>query len=356
MHFLLPLHSHDSPLPFKNQAFDYVCNASMSTRDWRTNERLTRYLLTENLYANMHSAQFRQNTLPSQIYPSYAPAHMHSNHGNAVDSLTESFEKANLQNNSYSLQDNAVSGYVPNGGQSLDPRIGSKSNGNLVYHLNEGSYLQAGPSPTQAVFRQFPQVFNWPTHSTSPYQTAPFQSYAPTGSAHGPNTPRASQWLSSQSMPSVPDLQGPRRRSWSSHDDTSPQTPTFGPGQAYPYVPGQSPATYPTPSPMSASNPNYGFPHIWKSPNGEPVVVDFWELVNREPAIPEPVPAIRSGPDGGRGTLDKILDNRDGTTNVYVRGLQPDTSDDMLAAYGAKFGPVVSCKSIIDASTTHCKG
>ena len=105
---------------------------------------------------------------------------------------------------------------------------------------------------------------------------------------------------------------------------------------------------------MSASNPYY--PHIWKTPNGDVVSVDFWALVNREPAIPEPVPAIRSGPDGGRGTLDKILDNRDGTTNVYVRGLQPNTSDDMLTAYGARFGPVVSCKSIIDASTNHCKG
>ena len=79
-------------------------------------------------------------------------------------------------------------------------------------------------------------------------------------------------------------------------------------------------------------------------------------MVSQELAVPEPVPALRSGPDGGRGTLDKILDNRDGTTNVYVRGLQPDTSDEMLKAYGEKFGEVDSCKSIIDASTNHCKG
>lgn len=343
----------DSPSPCQNQASSYV-QYIVKTYTLRMNERLILCWLTENPYANMHSAQSRQNSLASQIYSSYAPSHMHSEHGNAVDSLTESFENANLQTNSYGAQDNAVSGYVPNGGQSFDTKGGSKMNGNLLYHLNEGSYTQAGPIPAQAAFRQFPQVFNWPTHSTSPYQIGPFQSYVSTGSTHGPNTPRGPQWLSSQAMSPVPELMEPRRRSWSSHDETSPQTPTFGPGQAYPYVPGQSPAAYSTPSPMSASNANYA--HFWKQPDGEVVLVDFWALVNREPAIPEPVPAIRSGPDGGRGTLDKILDNRDGTTNVYVRGLQPDTSDDMLTAYGAKFGPVVSCKSIIDASTNHCKG
>lgn len=90
--------------------------------------------------------------------------------------------------------------------------------------------------------------------------------------------------------------------------------------------------------------------------DGNTTIVDFWSIITREPQIPEPVPAIHSGPDGGRGTLNKILDNRDGTTNVYVRGLQPDTSDQMLQGYGEKFGEVVSCKSIIDASSGHCKG
>lgn len=95
---------------------------------------------------------------------------------------------------------------------------------------------------------------------------------------------------------------------------------------------------------------------IGKGPNGEPVFIDFVEKANEHPPIPAPVPAPHSGEDGGRGTLDKILDNREGTTNVYVRGLQPNTTDEMLYAYGRRFGPIVSQKAIIDHSTNACKG
>ena len=73
------------------------------------------------------------------------------------------------------------------------------------------------------------------------------------------------------------------------------------------------------------------------------------------PAIPPAVPAIDS-PGGGRGTLGQITDNPNGTTNVYVRGLHPDTSDEMLHAYGSRFGDVQSAKSIIDTATGQCKG
>ncbi len=93
-----------------------------------------------------------------------------------------------------------------------------------------------------------------------------------------------------------------------------------------------------------------------KAPNGEYVVKDFWALTQQAPAIPAPVPAIHSGQDGGRGSLDKILDNRNGTTNVYIRGLQPNTTDAMLEGYGRRFGAIASQKAIIEMSTNACKG
>ena len=301
----------------------------------------------------MNHALSGQTLLPNQMYSSYAASNMQPDHPNVVENLADTFGNVNLRQHAQMGHDSSASAYVSANGNSTSTATTSKGNGQLLYQLSDGSYAYAGPSPTQANFRPFPQAFQWPTTYASQYQNAAFQNVPLTGTPNGLSTPRGQQWTS-QNMPPVPELVEPRRTSWSSHDEASPQTPTFGSGQALAYMPGQSPAAYSTPSPMSASQAYY--PHIWKNPNGDVSIIDFWEVINREPAIPEAVPALRSGPDGGRGTLDKILDNRDGTTNVYVRGLQPNTSDDMLAAYGARFGPVVSCKAIIEMSTNQCKG
>ena len=287
------------------------------------------------------------------MYSSYAGSTLQSDHANAVENLADNFGNIHLRQGSHIGQDNTAIPYIAANGNSANSAGASKANGQFFYQLSDGSYAYSGPSPTQASFRPFPQQFNWPATYPAQYQAANFQAFPSGGGSNALNTPRGQQWVP-QTMPPVPELVEPRRTSWSSREETSPQTPTFGPGQSLSYMPGQSPATYSTPSPMSASQAYY--PHIWKNPNGDVSIIDFWEVMNREPAIPEGVPAPRSGPDGGRGTLDKILDNRDGTTNVYVRGLRPETSDDMLLAYGIRFGPVVSCKAIIEMSTNTCKG
>ncbi|KAL9126446.1 MAG: hypothetical protein Q9217_004502 [Psora testacea] len=309
--------------------------------------------MAQGVYANMHHTLSGQTLVPSQVYSSYAASTMQPEHANVVDNLADSFGNVNLRQNSYIGHDSSAAAYMPANGNNPNTPTASKANGQLLYQLSDGSYAYSGPSPAHPTFRPFPQQLNWPPTCASPYQAGAFQRFPCTGTANGLNTPRGQQWAP-HNVPPVPELVEPRRTSWSSHDEPSPQTPTFAPGQSFAYMPGQSPAAYSTPSPMSASQSYY--PHIWKNSNGDVSIIDFWEVMNREPAIPEAVPALRSGPDGGRGTLDKILDNRDGTTNVYVRGLQPDTSDDMLAAYGARFGPVVSCKAIIEMSTNQCKG
>jgi len=54
--------------------------------------------------------------------------------------------------------------------------------------------------------------------------------------------------------------------------------------------------------------------------------------------------------------LDRSLENPHGVTNVYIRGLRPETSDEMLQQIASRFGDIVSSKSIIDHTTGLCKG
>lgn len=42
--------------------------------------------------------------------------------------------------------------------------------------------------------------------------------------------------------------------------------------------------------------------------------------------------------------------------DVYVRGLQPNTTDEMLLQYAVRFGEIESHKAIIDHETKKCKG
>ena len=84
-------------------------------------------------------------------------------------------------------------------------------------------------------------------------------------------------------------------------------------------------------------------------------MIDLDAMCLQDPAIPKPIPAIFSG-DKGRGTLESSLVNRFNTTNVYIRGLHPDTSDEMLFQYGARFGSIESAKSMLDQHSNLCKG
>ncbi|OBT60054.1 hypothetical protein VE03_10321 [Pseudogymnoascus sp. 23342-1-I1] len=67
------------------------------------------------------------------------------------------------------------------------------------------------------------------------------------------------------------------------------------------------------------------------------------------------VPAVFT-PENAR-TLDQSLSNPIyGNRNVYIRGLRPDTNDEILAAYARLFGSVETLIAIIDTGTRACKG
>ena len=161
----------------------------------------------------------------------------------------------------------------------------------------------------------------------------------------------------SRSAKSVPDLAAPRRHSISSNEENGPRTPFYS-AYNHPTAPakivyGDSPQTWHTPSPPQV-NPATPF-QIAKSPNGQYFFTDLTAVCLQEPAIPKPIPAIFSG-ERGRGTLERSLQNNLNTTNVYIRGLHPNTTDDMLHSYGARFGKIISAKSMLEQDTGNCKG
>lgn len=49
-------------------------------------------------------------------------------------------------------------------------------------------------------------------------------------------------------------------------------------------------------------------------------------------------------------------ENQLSDTNLYIRGLEPETTDDELRALCEPYGKIVSTKAIMDKTTNRCKG
>ena len=285
-------------------------------------------------------------------YSSYnAPNIQFDNSGAGLESLADDFGRLNIRTPNHQMQKNFVGTSMDGRSSNIGSGINSRAGAQVLYQLEDGTVVYGG-SP-QYNYQHYNQ-----SHLAVPflgqYQNMGYNGVPNNTALTLPNGSRNQSWMTSQTMPPVPELMNHRRSSWSSNEEASPQTPAFGGFPSSVYISNRSPATWSTPSPMSANQQHYY--HIARDDDGEARVTDFWEWTQQEPAIPSPVPARHSGPDGGRGSLDKILDNPDGTTNVYVRGLQPDTTDKLLGLYGKRFGEIDTQKAIIDHSTDKCKG
>lgn len=149
----------------------------------------------------------------------------------------------------------------------------------------------------------------------------------------------------------VPDFSNYQRDSWAMVDENNPGN--FD-------MPGQSSYYQGTPQPPTPTGYVYnGAPgqvsHQWmRTPRGGYIFQDLDAIVKQEPAIPRAVPAMWTNP--GEMTLAKCLENREGITNVYIRGFLPETTDEMLHSYAARFGKIERCKAIVDLDTGLCKG
>jgi RNA recognition motif. (a.k.a. RRM, RBD, or RNP domain) len=102
--------------------------------------------------------------------------------------------------------------------------------------------------------------------------------------------------------------------------------------------PGYSPAY----APPTVPNPNFGYPTPPETSGVLP------------PDIPPPIPSVY--PDPAYSNISNCIYNPKGTTNVYIRGLRPETSDDDLLHMVRHYGKIVSAKAIIDTQTKMCKG
>ncbi|SMR61684.1 unnamed protein product [Zymoseptoria tritici ST99CH_3D1] len=172
------------------------------------------------------------------------------------------------------------------------------------------------------------------------------------------NSPMSQNWTPTTAGANgeVPTLITPRRDSISSNENDQPTTPSYAGYHGYSHggvAINRSPSgvfTHSTPSPTSMVGA-YGMP-IAKQPEQVDVSPRIKLLISREPIIPRAIPA----PSSPLKPLDRALENQRGETNVYIRGLLPETTDELLEIWGSRFGDIKSSKSIIDLNTGLCKG
>lgn len=268
----------------------------------------------------------------------------------SIDSLANNFGSISVQGMS------SIASGKPNTATNMP---GSHANSQL-YYLPDGRVLVSGIPTQQGVYQQSSVGYKMAPSQTQFVQQGPYGGFQP-GMQIMPNTPQAPTWLTSRPKPEeLPDLAVARRNSWSSAEEAGPGTPFFGSQRGREYLPGvavadHSPTAWSTPSPQQLAQA-YVPAQILAAPNGQHVYADLDAITLKDPAIPVAIPAPFS-PGGGRGTLEKSLRNDLAVTNVYIRGLHPNTTDEMLHAYGARFGEIVSCKAILDLPAGGmCKG
>lgn len=161
------------------------------------------------------------------------------------------------------------------------------------------------------------------------------------------------------------DSQGPniqKRHSWGSNDENKPvaqsssETGTQNehyPSTTAPNMDGQSHQSYPYGNMSQPLAPPCLPLQMMKTSTGY-VLQDLEVLTQQAPPIPRAVPAMWTNPS--EMTLAKCLENREGITNVYIRGFLPETTDEMLHAYASRFGKIDRCKAIVDLDSGLCKG
>ena len=97
-------------------------------------------------------------------------------------------------------------------------------------------------------------------------------------------------------------------------------------------------------APAAVSNHSFGYP----------TPPDTTGVVAPPPDIPPPVPSVY--PDPAYSNINNCIYNPKGTTNVYIRGLRPETTDEDLLHMVRQYGSISSTKAIIDTQTKLCKG
>ncbi|KAK9488459.1 hypothetical protein V1527DRAFT_510564 [Lipomyces starkeyi] len=81
------------------------------------------------------------------------------------------------------------------------------------------------------------------------------------------------------------------------------------------------------------------------------------ESIVHSSVVDLPIPMAIAPPSGITAfSLEESLKNPRKTTNVYIRGLAPDITDDILVKVASRFGSLTTAKAMMDSSTGMCKG
>ncbi|TKX19408.1 RNA recognition motif-containing protein 26 [Elsinoe australis] len=223
------------------------------------------------------------------------------------------------------------------------------------YNLNNAIPAAFWPGANQLVMGGHQAFNNGTPHSASMYAQGAYMTHG-YGRTHD-NSPMSQGWTPTQMNGDMPSLITPRRESMSSAENDTPGTPNYSSYNPMTHggvtILNRSPSgtyTTSTPSPLQMMFPG-GMP-LGKVAEVDTISPRLKILVTKEPAIPPAIPA----PSSPLKPLDRALENPRGETNVYIRGLMPETSDDMLENWGRRFGDIKSSKSIIDHTTGQCKG
>jgi hypothetical protein len=264
-----------------------------------------------------------------------------------VTSLAHSFQGMTMQNPAFALQSKNTN--MPTTANAY----GNLSSQAPISYNPAASYLYA--NAYNANVGQPTGMYTPHTqHYMSPMNYASYQQQQD-------NSPLSHHWTpgTTGTPGDIPTLITPRRGSISSNENDQPATPSGAYGYAYPHSSGvtvhrsaSGPFTHNNSSPVSlAMGSPYGLSAM-KHQEQSDLSPDLKMLITQEPVIPPAIPA----PSSPLKSLDRALENQRGETNVYIRGLLPETTDEMLQVWGSRFGDIKSSKSIIDMQTGLCKG
>jgi len=307
------------------------------------------------------TANYNKAQHTPMYYQSANPGY-HAGGSKDMNDLADGLSRMNVQGNAYS--NNKAS---PSRGSQVSEYGGAALGHGMPQQASEHATLPLGAHIPQAYIYNGqlmfagPHVPHIPAQAPSvPHSPAMYGSHYASQPGYGAypgqmynHSPMSQTWTSSR-VPSaeVPSLITPGRDSTSSHEHDMPGTPMTqysyggyraGNGVAHHHSP-NSIYAWGTPSPAREA---------FAKAQGSPTISPHLQmLIQQHPAIPDAVPA----PYSPMKPLDRSLENPHGVTNVYIRGLRPETSDEMLQQIASRFGDIVSSKSIIDHTTGLCKG
>jgi hypothetical protein len=317
-----------------------ITSPQMSTMTDHNNQRQNGYSRANMGYGNANMGYGNQYGGRGQVGGAYGMHHSPSD----MSALAHSFQGMNIANQPFAAQNK----------NTMMPATGGQFGGmpvaaNMPYGVT-GQYMYPNAyGPTAA---QSPGMYT--PHASQYAQPLNYQGYQ-----QHDNSPMSHNWTptTAGATGDVPTLITPRRDSISSNENDQPATPSYAgyPGFVHGNVSiNRSPSgvfSHSTPSPTSMVGP-YGMTAPKQQLEQADVSPRLKLLMAQEPAIPRAIPA----PSSPLKPLDRALENQRGETNVYIRGLLPETTDENLEAWGSRFGDIKSSKSIIDLNTGLCKG